>query len=468
MSIKLSRRLPLGIRLAGVITLLAIGAMSLLSLAILGKQSQLQSEQLQDLGNALVAQMASSVTEAVFTGDETTIQVQVQQFSEMPRIRALAVSDKERLLASAGDLVQLNALVDSAYYFRSEIRFKDVVGGEVIMLLEADQLVASYGNMLRLVLLATGVVSVLALLMAYVISRRISEPINELLSVTTRIGTGAGVEKVAIENKLKTGERRNDELGQLIEAVNQMGHGLYQKKQLEERLAGFVNKDVARKVVSELDQVQLGGERVSASVMFADIAGFTAMSEQMTPEQVADLLNEYFNYFTLCSRHFFGTIDKFIGDCVMVLFGAPKEDPHHHFHAVACAVLMIKLTEELNRQRLQKGLPIVSLRIGVNSGEMVAGVLGTADKMEYSVVGDAVNLASRLCGEAQASDIVISEEVYRNLHAPDLVVVEKLQVIQVRGKRESVEVYRVKDVAAKQKASINSVIDDILNSKGVS
>ena len=380
MSSRTSRRLPLGLRLAGMITLLAIGAMSLLSLVILGKQSQLQDQQLQDLGSSLVTQVASAVTEAVFTNDQTSLKIQIQQFSRLPRIRAVAISSREQVLASAGDVRALNYAKDSEYYFRSAIRFKEVTGGEVKLLLEENQLADSYGNLLRLVLMMTGIISVLALCFAYVISRRISKPIDELLDVTTHIGNHAS--HAEFKNKLLTGERRNDELGQLIEAVNNMGHGLYQKSQLEDRLAGFVNKDIARKVVSELDTVKLGGERVDASVLFADIVGFTSMSEEMTPEQVAELLNEYFYYFTLCAKPFFGTVDKFIGDCVMVMFGAPRADKNHHFHAVACAVLMVKLTEQLNEERRKKGLPVVSLRIGINSGDMVAGVLGTADKME--------------------------------------------------------------------------------------
>jgi adenylate cyclase len=272
---KASRRLPLGIRLSGLITLLAISAMALLSLVILGKQSALQNEQLRDLGNTLSTQMASAITESVFTNDETSLKVQVQQFSQLPRIRAIQVADQQQVLAFAGDVEALFTHHDSDYFFRSDIRFKDVVGGEVHLLLEANTLAASYAQMLQLVVGVIGVLSLLALVAAYVISRRISKPIGELLSATTDISAKDFNKQRHDEADKNHHDRRHDEWDQLREAVNQMGHGLYQKTQIEQRLAGFVNKEIAEQIINELDTVQLGCERVDASVMFADIVGFT-------------------------------------------------------------------------------------------------------------------------------------------------------------------------------------------------
>jgi len=455
---KSGRRLPLGLRLSAMITLLAIGAMSLLSLVILSKQSVLQSEQLQDLGNGLVSQMASAMTEAVFTNDETSLQVQVQKLSELPGVRALQVSDQQRVLASAGETRQLLKRKNSQYLFRGEIRFKEVVGGEVKLLLQADSLVASYTQMLRLVVGMICFISVVAVVLAYVISRRISKPIGELLNATSDIGSKTYEKQPPGEL-----EERNDELGQLIQAVNQMSHGLYQKGQIEQHLAGFVNKEIADRIINELDSVHFGGERVNATVVFADIVGFTSLSEQMSPEKVAALLNEYFYYSTQCAKRYSGTIDKFIGDCVMMLFGAPTIDQNHHFHAVACAIMVNRLLEKLNIRHQQQGFPAVQLRIGINSGEMVAGLLGSADKMEYSVVGDAVNLASRLCSEALPGQILISESHYQQLIDPNLLVVKKHKPLLLKGKQHPVSSYLVEGLALEPKARIDAMIDDILN-----
>lgn len=455
---KAGRRLPLSLRLSAMITLLAIGAMSLLSLVILSKQSVLQSEQLQDLGHGLVTQMASAMTEAVFTNDETSLQVQVQKFSELPRVRALQVSDQQKVLASAGNIKQLSKRKNSEYFFRGEIRFKEVIGGEVKLLLRADSLGASYTQMLRLVVGMICFISVVAVVLAYVISRRISKPIGVLLNAISGIGN-----KDFERQPPKEVEQRTDELGQLIQAVNQMSHGLYQKGQIEQRLAGFVNKEIADRIINELDSVHFGGERVDATVMFADIVGFTGMSERMPPEKVAALLNEYFYYSTQCAKRYSGTIDKFIGDCVMMLFGAPIVDQNHHFHAVACAIMINRLLEKLNIRHQQQGFPAVQLRIGINSGEMVAGLLGSADKMEYSVVGDAVNLASRLCSEASPGQVLISESHYQQLIDPNLLIVKKHQPLLLKGKQRPVNSYLVEGLAPEPKARIDTMIDEILN-----
>src|SRR5690606_17425380 len=127
-----------------------------------------------------------------------------------------------------------------------------------------------------------------------------------------------------------------------------------------------------------------------------------------------ELLNEYFAYFTLCGRLFFGTVDKFIGDCAMIVFGAPKHNPDHRFNAIACASVMLRLLEQVNELRRERGQREVQVRIGVNSGEMMAGIVGGSQRMEYTVVGDTVNVASRLSRIARPGEMVVGEAVSRD------------------------------------------------------
>ena len=122
-------------------------------------------------------------------------------------------------------------------------------------------------------------------------------------------------------------------MGQLADALNNMSRSLHQKQQMEGVLSRFVADDVAKTMMDDLDKVNIGCERVDASVLFVDIVGYTELAEKATTEEVVELLNEYLAYFTLCSQLFFGTVDKFIGDCAMVIFGAPRINSDHRFNA---------------------------------------------------------------------------------------------------------------------------------------
>src|SRR6185436_9450190 len=128
---------------------------------------------------------------------------------------------------------------------------------------------------------------------------------------------------------------------------------------------------------------------------------------------------------------------------MMVVFGAPRADTEHQYHALACAVLMQRLIGRINEIRATQNQPIAKLRIGVNSGEMLAGMVGSQTRMEYTVVGDAVNLASRLCNEAKAGQIIIEENLYHRLATNHVIAVNEPRAISLRGKAEPITIYAV-------------------------
>lgn len=461
---------PLVLKLSIAISLLVISGISVLSLAVLSKQSELQSEQIRDFSSAMAQQLAASATEPLFIDDMMSLSLMVNNFANLPRIHGAAViDDQQNMIAKSGieaNLVNFRQMIgeltdqttavseigdDGIIAAVSAIQFQDAIGGYVYIQVQTQTLAHGYIKTLQMILIASAIVILLALLAAYFISRHVSQPISQLLKLTENFGKG----RFDLID-----ERRNDEIGRLIEAINMMGQGLYRKHQVEGLLSRFLAKDIADEMLGQLDTVQVGGDRVTASVLFADIVGFTHMSEQLTPEQVAELLNEYFSYFTICSRLYFGTVDKFIGDCAMVVFGTPKQDRDHQFHAICCAVLMQKLTRSLNAARRSEGKAEVMLRIGINSGQMLAGVLGTQQRMEYTVVGDSVNLASRLCGEAEGGQIIITEEVYGQLLAQNKVVAHKHRQIRVRGKETPIDTYLVENIGRPFQFSMDSLIED--------
>jgi adenylate cyclase len=188
------------------------------------------------------------------------------------------------------------------------------------------------------------------------------------------------------------------------------------------------------------DRSGISGDRRELTIMFADIRGFTGLSERLKPEQVVELLNSYLAAATDVIFQHQGTIDKFIGDAIMALFGAPVKIENHALHAVRAALAMQqRFTETIPRQGQR-----ASFGIGINTGDGVVGTIGAPQLMSYTVIGDVVNVAARLQGEARAGEVLITEDTYRRV--AEHVAAEELGSIYVKGRLAPVTMYKVTDV----------------------
>jgi adenylate cyclase len=200
--------------------------------------------------------------------------------------------------------------------------------------------------------------------------------------------------------------------------------------------------NVAAEIAGSEGSLAPGGERRLLTVMFSDIRGFTTLSETMPPEEVAQLLSDYFSEMVDIIFAHGGTLDKFIGDAIMALWGAPARHDDDADRALAAAVDMQDAVASLNQRWRARGRPEVGIGIGINHGDVFAGNIGSPRRLEYTVLGDAVNIASRLCAQARAGDILVGE-AFRNvvnhperfMAAPDMTL---------RGRAAPVQVYRVK------------------------
>jgi adenylate cyclase len=204
----------------------------------------------------------------------------------------------------------------------------------------------------------------------------------------------------------------------------------------------YFSPNIAQVISQQQDGGRLPSEKRPVVVFFSDIRGFTPMSETMSPDEIARLLTEYFTEMVDKVFEFGGTLDKFMGDAIMALWGAPIVHEDDADRAVQCAVAQLKELEKLNAKWKQEGRTEVQIGIAINFGEVFAGNIGSDRRLEYTVIGDAVNTAYRLCGKAGPNEILISEPFYEQLkNKPD---VEALEPIQVKGKTKKVPVYRVK------------------------
>jgi adenylate cyclase len=199
--------------------------------------------------------------------------------------------------------------------------------------------------------------------------------------------------------------------------------------------------DLARQIAGERDEIQAGGSKRWVVVLFSDIRGFTSLSEQMSPDEIAKLLTEYFTEMVEIVFEHGGTLDKFIGDSLMALWGAPLARQDDADRAIEAAIGMQRTLARLNAHWARLGRRAISIGIGINVGEVFAGNIGSDRRLEYTVIGDAVNTAARLCAGAGRGEILIAEPLYAALAAPPPVTA--LEPLPLRGKAQAVPVYRV-------------------------
>jgi adenylate cyclase len=217
-----------------------------------------------------------------------------------------------------------------------------------------------------------------------------------------------------------------------------------EKRKVKRLFGRYVSKDVYDQLLEHPERAELGGNRREMSVLFSDIRGFTSVTEKGDPEQLVAQLNEYFSRMVdIVFRHK-GTVDKFVGDMVMALFGAPLDDPQHAEHAVAAAVDMVRELGELNRKWAAEGRAALDIGVGINSGDMIAGNIGSASIMSYTVIGDNVNLGSRLesLNKDYKTRIIVSEATRARLTGTyDL---RPLGEVVVKGKSRPVAIFEVR------------------------
>jgi len=267
-----------------------------------------------------------------------------------------------------------------------------------------------------------GVFAIVAsVLISIILTRRITRPIDQLVEGVQRVENQDFGQKVPVTT--------HDEIGKLTIAFNQLIEGL------QERLLmlKFVSEATLDAIKKDLTRIQPGGERRDVTVFFSDIRGFTAWSEKHTPEQVIDMLNNLLSFQAEIVKEMGGDVDKFVGDELVAVFQGSKKDQL----AVQAAI------------RIQQRLPGVlsdeegnlAVGIGINSGEVVMGAMGSENRMDYTVLGSTVNLGARLCSAAKKHQILISNEVYLNLERK--IPAKELDSIKVKGIENEIQIYEI-------------------------
>ena len=215
------------------------------------------------------------------------------------------------------------------------------------------------------------------------------------------------------------------------------------KEKIQSAMGKYISKDVMKNVVSNIDSVKLGGKRACVTVLFADIRGFTSISEQLSAEEVTNILNEYFSAIAPVIEKHNGILNKFMGDAVLAVFGEPIKNENHAVDAVKCADEMLKKVKQLQGKWLDEKKKKIEIGIGISTGEAFVGNIGSEERLEYTVIGDTVNTASRIenYNKVYKTKFLISEETF--LRVQKYVDVIKIREVTIRGKSKKINIYEV-------------------------
>ena len=315
-------------------------------------------------------------------------------------------------------------------------------GTQIVLSIPLEDVIRPFTTILRAIRVIGFAVLLLAIIIAIILSRGFARPVRALVAATSRVARGEYDTHVVVKSK--------DEMGMLANAFNDMTHGLL----LKEKYRGVLDKVVSRDVADEMlkGEIQLGGETRVVTTLFADVRNFTAMTETLPPHEVIELLNGVMERAEAAVVAEGGVVDKYVGDEIMALFGAPVAGENDALHAIRAAVRIQREMTLMNEQRVPAGKPPITLGVGVNTGTVVAGNMGSQRRLNYTVLGAPVNLAARLCSEADGGQILISESTLERVR--EHVHVAPLGARPMKGFSRPVDIFEV--VALESEAAVAS------------
>lgn len=275
----------------------------------------------------------------------------------------------------------------------------------------------------------------IAFIIAHILSKKVTKSLRHLHEVVKQIGSGNLRAKSHLDS--------NDEFGELSQGINAMGQGLQERERLKMSFARYVSTHILDKILLSEAPLKLEGERRKVTLLFSDIRHFTRLAETLPPEDVVNLLNDYFEQMIEVIFSHSGTLDKFIGDGIMAEFGAPLDDISQEEHAITTAIQMQKELSKLCEKWEKQNKPRIQMGIGIHTGEAVVGNIGSEKRIEYTAIGDAVNVASRLEQATKILNvsILVSETTY--LGAKNKFPFKDLGLMALPGRKEQIRVYTI-------------------------
>lgn len=423
----------IGLQLALAASMLLVAVLGLIGGVVLRDQRRILLSEMQSKCDVFVRNLSIVAREAYYPRpDLFFLGYLAEETLKEEWIRGISLFDKDgkQILSRRKDAAASETDVVSVV---RPIFLKDTVVGSVELLFSTKPVKAAQRRVARrLAWISFGTVG-LGLLVIFAGVPFLVRPIFEMAIASDKIGKGNF--DVAVTYKA------NNELGMLAQTFNHMVRGLKERESIRATFGRYFSPQVAEAILE--GGVAQGGERLPVTVMFTDIRDFTTISEKLEPEEVVTLLNTFFSAMVKIIHTRQGTVDKFIGDAILAVFGAPIPYENHAFQAVTCAMEMREALRKLNEDRLAAGGEVLKIGMSLSTGDVVAGNLGAYEKSEYTVIGDTVNLASRMesLNKQFGTDIVISRATWEPVK--DWFTFKSLGVHEVRGRKLPVELYTI-------------------------
>ena len=454
--------LPLKVKLSLLITSLVALTVLLVGFSLLDRQEQALTKAATERGLTIAANLAAGGKSALATNDLLALNILVKEAMHLRDAPAYVVfTDEKGVVHAHSDVTAIGRPIVRPPALRpagKELlvqRFKrgdaEIIDISVPLVFSKTPLGTLYvgfgtgairaevGQARKQAGVITAFMVVLGLAGAVALATLLARPIHRLMDATDAVAQGDFSVSVPVTSR--------DELGVLTESFNRMARSLREKEMIKRAFTRYVAREVVEEVLKDPEHAMLTGERRDATVLFCDIRGFTSMSERLTPVQVVSVLNEFYTLMIETVSKHDGTLNKFLGDAVMALFGAPIAHPDHAARAVKTALDMRTAVAELGRRRRALGEDPFEVGIGVSLGEVVAGSVGTEERMEYTVIGDSVNVAARLQDRAKPGSILLTRRTYDAVR--DLVDAKSLGLMKVKGKEDEIEVYEVRGLCVR-------------------
>ncbi len=451
-------RIPIFLKIAALTTILILIEIGVISFVVLEKEKKQYLDQLIGLGGSMVRILTTNVPEKLLGGEDLSLFKLMEDMTGSEEVVHAMVTDEKGMIRAHGDLERVGEFYTSPpdlvylreskgvivsklrhngmemLLFESPLTYQGLQVGRVHLALSEAQILENIREAKISFLYLAGIMVAAGVFLSLALSLYFSRPINKLRESVIAVGMGDLSHRVSMNRK--------DELGELGAAMNRMAETLELKERIQDSFGRYVTPEIVDMIVAHPERQWMRGARVNASILFVDIRGFTTISEDKDPAWIVDMLNDYFTRVTDAVISHGGNVNKFLGDEAMAIFGAPLANPRHADSAVRAAIKIQKAVR-LVVDEGEHGRASISVGVGVNSGDVVAGNLGSKKRMEYTVIGDDVNVASRLTAMARPGEILISKETYDRMENKDGLRVEERGSMEVKGRRTRISVYNV-------------------------
>ncbi|OUR69180.1 hypothetical protein A9Q73_02740 [Bermanella sp. 47_1433_sub80_T6] len=424
---------------------LSLLAILIIALPIAHTAVQQLEQQAGQLRNTLSKQASLQASNAIFSQDSLSLNVILSTLVEHPHIAYAAVySLNNEVIAEQGQAIKTQSSPMS-------IQYQDEIIALLEVRLDERQLQAAIYRIYGLL----GILSLLFSIICGVAGWWLGKSLGRKLHTSQQ-----DIEGLMGDSQPVT-RHSWGELSQLSEALHQHQQQQQAKQAMQLALSQFMTPNVNDNASLNYDKPVLPDSYAHAAILFIDFVDLAAAQRKMPPQDLAALLNQYYFFIHQAARLYNGSVDKYLGDGVMVLFGIPQQDEKDCFHGVCTALLLIGLLKQFNKTRQDNQLPTIDFQLGLHTGSVLAGTFGDQDSLTYTTVGDAIHVAARLCRKGQENRLLLSKQVIDEGHLGGQLIISKHQSILGNHPEQSIDTYWVDNLTPNYQALIERQIQHI-------